>query len=375
MCINGERQPLQAGNGSTNGSSNDQGGGLFGKCSKSNLVMGTILAGVLILYIGFPTDNSVDVTHLTNSKEEGPTLPEVEDPAGDGATSSSTTSNTVMYRPFCVHYGDEKEKGSVKLLQTSMQNPSQQWSSLPCYHESQRKSLWSKLTAGDGDDHDYNKFGSPDASLEVNLSQPAFPQRQTPILGFGGAFTEASSLNFHSLDTEGQEAVLELLFGKTGLGYTKGRVPMNSCDFSIESYNFDDTDGDFTLKDFDTDVQHDVDSGMVDFALRATEKVRSSWTSAEKDDGMDGTLRLYASPWSPPAWMKSASRKEANHGATHAKTMLGSTQPTCLKEGTKPESPYARAWALYFSKFLTACKYYTHYTIMRSFVFLFIILD
>lgn len=339
MTSNGERQPL-TGNSNTVGSGSQS---WFGKCSTSNLVMGTCLAVVLVLYVGFPTEHSVDVTHLANenNQQEGQ-----EDQTGTAG------SKTVMYRPFCVYYGDEK-KGSVKVLQTSMQNPSQQWSTLPCYHESQRKNLWSKLVSSE--EPNLDQFGAPDASFRVNLSQPAFPQRQTPILGFGGAFTEASSLNFHSLNPEGQEAVLELLFGKTGLGYTKGRVPMNSCDFSVESYNFDDTDGDFDLKDFDTDVQHDVDSGMIDWALRATEKVRDSWTTPA-GDGMDGTLRLYASPWSPPAWMKSPNRKEAAHGKTHAKTMLGSTQPTCLREGAKKKSPYARAWALYFSKFLTACK-------------------
>ena len=141
------------------------------------------------------------------------------------------------------------------------------------------------------EDPESEGFGAPDASLLVNFSQHAFPQRETPILGFGGAFTEAASLNFHSLDKEGQETVLELLFGKSGLGYSKGRVHINSCDFSVASYNFDDVDGDFDLKNFDTGVKHDVESGMVDMILRATSKFREAWAS---DDSMDGSLRLYA---------------------------------------------------------------------------------
>ncbi len=43
-------------------------------------------------------------------------------------------------------------------------------------------------------------------------------------------------------------------------------------------------------------------------------------------------------------------------GALHAENMTGSAEPVCLREGTLPSSRYARAWALYFSKFLTACK-------------------
>ena len=340
----GELLPLQPGNVSDNpsdamaseGNSRD---GILG-CSKSNMAMGTLVAAVLVLYFGFPTGNSVDVTHRNQQNNGGPGAPPFQE---------EDIAETVMYRPFCIHYGEETN-ARVKLLQTSMQNPSQQWSSLPCYHESQRKGIWAKRTTKEPQT---DIFGAPDASLQVDFSQLAFPQRETPILGFGGAFTEASSLNFHSLDEEGQEAVLELLFGKSGLGYSKGRVHINSCDFSVESYSFDDTDGDFKLKDFDTEVTHDVESGMVDMALRATAKLREAWTS---EDGIDGTLRLYASPWSPPAWMKSPTWKDKK-SAEHAKTMLGSAQPTCLREGTKPESPYAKAWALYFSKFLTACKY------------------
>ena len=72
----------------------------------------------------------------------------------------------------------------------------------------------------------------------------------SPILGFGGAFTQAASLNFHALSSTGQDAALELLFGKTGLGYNLGRTHINSCDFSTASFDFDGIDGDFDLEDF-----------------------------------------------------------------------------------------------------------------------------
>jgi len=318
-------------------------GGTFGRCSKSNLVMALLLVAVLALYLGYPAKNS---TTLLNRDPEASPVSRPQEQANVDA-STDATSTTTMFRPFCVHYGSKGTR--VKLLQTSMQNPSDQWSLLPCYRdETKRTGLFSKPTSQDS-----ASFGAPDSIFQVDFSRRAFPQRETPILGFGGAFTEAASLNFHSLDKEGQEAVLELLFGKTGLGYSKGRIHMNSCDFSVESYNFDDTDGDFELKNFDTQVTHDVESGMVDMALRATSKLKGAWSS---EDGLDGTLRLYASPWSPPSWMKSANRTELAMGYTHAQSMTGSTPPTCIKEGTGEKAPYAQAWALYFSKFLTACK-------------------
>ena len=151
------------------------------------------------------------------------------------------------------------------------------------------------------------------------------------ILGFGGAFTESASLNFASLPPSGQSALLEALFGSTGLGYTLGRTHMNSCDFSVASYDFDSLEGDFELSSFDESVKHDARS-MIPFMSRATAHLKSS---AFNDD-----LKIVASPWSPPAWMK-------ENGS-----MLGSEPGYCLKS----DPAYAEAWAKYFAKFLEAYK-------------------
>ena len=112
--------------------------------------------------------------------------------------------------------------------------------------------------------------------------------------GFGGAFTEASARNYQSLDDSGKSAVIDLLFGKDGLGYSLGRVHMNSCDFSVESYSFDDVDGEFGLDNFDMDVKHDVRTGMVEMMLDANAVAISDWS----EEGAHG-MRIMASPWSP----------------------------------------------------------------------------
>jgi glucosylceramidase len=81
-------------------------------------------------------------------------------------------------------------------------------------------------------------------------------------VGFGGAFTEAAAINWRSLSPEDQDAVIRLYFGSPadgGHGYSLGRVPMNSCDFSPASYNFDNVTGDNELAHFDTGVKHDVE--------------------------------------------------------------------------------------------------------------------
>ena len=118
----------------------------------------------------------------------------------------------------------------------------------------------------------------------------------------------------------------------------------------VESYNFADIDGDFQLKHFDNEVQHDQDCGMIEMVVKANNISRTEWPS-EEDHG----LRMMVSPWSPPPWMK-APTPDDDEGAEHAAEMTGSATPSCLREGTGKPSKYAETWALFFSKFITAYK-------------------
>jgi glucosylceramidase len=83
---------------------------------------------------------------------------------------------------------------------------------------------------------------------------------------------------------------------------------------------------------------------MMDMMLEATAVLMDAWGDE---------LNIYASPWSPPVWMKAPTPWD-KAGAEHAAGMMNSAQPTCLRDGVGPDSQYAKAWALYFSKFLTA---------------------
>ena len=113
------------------------------------------------------------------------------------------------------------------------------------------------------------------------------------LLGFGGAFTEAAALNWRSLSESDQEEVIKRYFGSPsegGLGYTVGRVPMNSCDFGpggpARYYNFDDVAGDVELKHFDDSVAHDVESGMIPMIQAAMAEIQAAGEE----------LTLFASP-------------------------------------------------------------------------------
>ena len=110
--------------------------------------------------------------------------------------------------------------------------------------------------------------------------------------------------------------------------YSYGR-----CDFSPSSYTFDNVTGDTQLHAFDDSVAHDVASGMIPMIQAAQAALR------ERGEA----LSLFASPWSPPAWMK------APVGGVAA-SMCTSAAPNGLLPSMQ------RAWARYFSRFISAYR-------------------
>ena len=81
-------------------------------------------------------------------------------------------------------------------------------------------------------------------SIKVNKNQI----RQS-ILGFGGAFTEASASIYDQLDADKKSEIIQAYFGDNGNQYNMGRTHINSCDFSLENYALCETEA-RKLKDF-----------------------------------------------------------------------------------------------------------------------------
>jgi glucosylceramidase len=117
--------------------------------------------------------------------------------------------------------------------------------------------------------------------------------------GFGGAFTEAAAVTWLKLDAAARQAVLESYFSKTtGHGYTFCRVHMNSCDFSLGNYAHVEQVGDTALSSFNIERDQQALLPLIKAALAVAQQ----------------PIKLLASPWSPPAWMKS--NGQMNHGGT-----------------------------------------------------------
>lgn len=137
------------------------------------------------------------------------------------------------------------------------------------------------------------------------------------ILGIGSALTDASAETFYKLPEAAQKEFLTAFYDRDkGIGYTLARTNIQSCDFSSDSYAYV-VDNDVALKTFN--INHDL-------------KYRVPFIK-EAIAAAGGKLTLFASPWSPPGWMKD--NKDVLHGGK-----------------LKPE--YMQSWASLFVKFINA---------------------
>ena len=142
-------------------------------------------------------------------------------------------------------------------------------------------------------------------------------KRAQTILGVGGALTDASAEVFAKLPASKQQELLERYFDPAkGIGYTLARTNIHSCDFSSASYTYV-REGDTALASFNVDHDKQYRIPFIKHALAAA----------------GGKLTLFASPWSPPAFMKT------NNDMLH---------------GGKLRPEHRQAWANYFTKFIRA---------------------
>jgi len=156
------------------------------------------------------------------------------------------------------------------------------------------------------------------ANIKSKITIEPKNQRQE-ILGFGGSFTEASSSIYKELDEEKKEEIIESYFGENGNKYSMARTHINSCDFSLGNYAHVEDENDLELKTFSLERNKISLIPMINDALKKRKN----------------NIRIMASPWSPPAWMKTTG--EMNFGG-------------------KLKSEYRDTWADYYCKFIENCE-------------------
>ena len=137
------------------------------------------------------------------------------------------------------------------------------------------------------------------------------------FIGIGGAITDASAEVYSKLSTSKKQEFINAYYNKdTGIGYSLARTNIHSCDFSSNSYTYVD-ENDVDLKSFSVEHDKKFRIPMIKEAIKTA----------------GGKLLVYASPWSPPAFMK--------------------TNKTMLKGGSLM-SEFNQIWANYYSKFIKA---------------------
>ncbi len=141
------------------------------------------------------------------------------------------------------------------------------------------------------------------------------------LVGFGGALTESAAYVLAQLPKDKRAQVLRGYFDRNeGIGYTLARTHMTSCDFSRSSWSLDDNAGDDKLRKFSLKPMREHLLPLIHDAQSLVGKDR---------------FRLVASPWSPPAWMKT------NGDMTH---------------GGQVRDDAKQAWADYYVRFVKAMR-------------------
>ena len=144
-------------------------------------------------------------------------------------------------------------------------------------------------------------------------------QKYQQIDGFGFTLTGGSAKLLWGMNAGARDAILEQLFGVEGdaIGTSYLRLSLGSSDLDEFTFSYNSTPGDVDMRDFD-----------LGYDRRYLIPVLRSILNINPD------IRLMASPWSAPVWMK-----------TNNSTI-----------GGRLKTEYYRAYALYFVKYVQQMK-------------------
>ncbi len=161
--------------------------------------------------------------------------------------------------------------------------------------------------------------GNAPECLEMGIINVFDEIEYQQVIGFGGAFTESAAYNYANLTDAQKKQFMELYFDKDkGIGYNFGRIHINSCDFSLDIYSCV-TDGDITLESFNIEREKKY---IIPFVK-----------DAQKYSGEP--LTIFASPWSPPAYMK---------------------DNESVIRGGKVKEEFKAVWAKYYTEYIKAMR-------------------
>jgi glucosylceramidase len=170
-------------------------------------------------------------------------------------------------------------------------------------------------------------------------------QTEQTIEGFGACFNELGWVSLNRLKEEDRKKVFYELFNPgSGANLNICRIPVGANDFSRDWYSYNETDGDFSMRNFSIEKDRET---LIPFILEAKK--------------YNPDLKLWASPWSPPSWMKWNKHYACaiTGKGTDPKFQNNLDPDKQGKEGTNmfiQEKEYFSSYALYFSMFVKAYR-------------------
>lgn len=160
---------------------------------------------------------------------------------------------------------------------------------------------------------EFSDFGQPLETQPCIFVDPS--KTFQTLVGIGAALTDASAETFAKLPKNKQQEFMQQYFDKDkGIGYTLARTNIHSCDFSSGSYTY----------------VNENDRELTSFSVAHDEQFRIPFIK-QAIEAAGGKLPLFASPWSPPAWMKTNNN---------------------MLQGGKLKPEFYQSWANYYVKFI-----------------------
>ena len=144
------------------------------------------------------------------------------------------------------------------------------------------------------------------------------------IEGVGGAFNEIGGEALMSLGVEQRNEVMKNLFGSNAANFTVCRTAMGSSDFGIDAYSYSEVPDDYKMENFSIEREKNSVIPYIQTAYK-----------------YNPDMILFASPWSPPGWMKESGLMDK-----------GTDNPS--KNRLKDNPKIYEAYAIYFSKYVQA---------------------
>ncbi len=162
-----------------------------------------------------------------------------------------------------------------------------------------------------------------DGGTKINL----YPnQKLQTIDGFGGAFNEIGGEAFMALPRKARQEVADALFSPEVSNFTLCRTAIGASDFGRSAYSYSEVADDYEMKHFSVEREKNSVIPMIQMAQKVNPQ-----------------MKLFASPWSPPGWMKYSGFMDKSD--KNKKTSRLKDTPEIYE-----------AYSLYFAKYVEAYK-------------------